>query len=246
MKRIAPNTTESRTSLENKPLTSCQIKERLLSMQDLKYRDFHSALMPTVDKKRIIGVRIPHLRAFGKEIYKTGNFQAFLSDLPHFYYEENNLHGILIEKEKDFETCISALDVFLPQIDNWATCDLINPKIFGKNKEKLIEHIDRWIAESHPYTVRFGIKMLMTYYLGNDYKEEYAIRVSRITAEEYYVKMMCAWYFATALSTNWESILPFIKKGLPDPWVHNKTIQKAIESLRISERRKELLKTLKV
>ncbi|MBE6562862.1 MAG: DNA alkylation repair protein [Ruminococcaceae bacterium] len=223
-----------------------EIRDCLLSMQDKKYRDFHSALMPTVDKDLIIGVRMPLLRTFGKELYKTGNYEEFLGTLPHYYYEENNLHGILIEKEKDFEKCISRLDAFLPYVDNWATCDLMNPKIFVKNKDRLITHIDRWMASTHPYTVRFGIKMLMTYFLGDDYREEYALRVAKIKSDEYYVKMMCAWYFATALAANFEDALPFIKERKLEAWVHNKTIQKSKESFRLTSEQKNILSKLKL
>ena len=202
--------------------------------------------MPTVNKDRIIGVRMPHLRAFGKELYKAGSFEGFLLSLPHYYYEENNLHGILIEKEKNFEKCIFLINSFLPYVDNWATCDLMNPKVFGKNKEKLLCHIDKWMASSHPYTVRFGIKMLMTYFLGDGYKEEYAARVATVTSDEYYVKMMCAWYFATALASNFEEVLPFITGRRLDTWVHNKTIQKAKESFRVTEEQKNILREMKV
>ena len=229
-----------------------EIRDCLLSMQDEKYRDFHSALMPTVDKDLIIGVRMPLLRTFGKELYKTGNYEEFLGTLPHFYYEENNLHGILIEKEKDFEKCISRLDAFLPYVDNWATCDQLSPKVFAKKKggrlvygAELLRHIDRWLCSCETYTVRFGIGMLLAHYLDGDFDPAWMDRVAEIRSGEYYINMMIAWYFATALAKQWDAAHDVLIHNRLDVWTHNKAIQKAVESRRITDEQKAYLRTLK-
>ena len=226
------------------------INERIISelfaLQDLKYRDFHAALMPTVDKETVIGVRTPDLRKLSKAMAKDCEICQFMSTLPHKYYEENNLHGMIIEQEKDFERCIELLDAFLPYVDNWATCDLISPKIFKKYTEELMPHIRRWITSEHTYTCRFGMKMLMTWYLEDNFSPEYAEMVAEVDSDEYYVNMMRAWYFATALAKQYDAVLPFIENKRLDDWTHNKAIQKSVESYRISLSQKNYLRTMRV
>lgn len=220
------------------------IVETLFSMQDLKYRDFHSALMPTVDKEKVIGVRVPALRKFAKSIYGTPEAEEFLHSLPHTYYEENNLHAFLIELNGNYDETLLLLEEFLPHIDNWATCDMLTPKCFKKylTAEKFIE----WMNSAHPYTVRFGIEMLMKFFLDEKFSPEYLELVASVKSEHYYVKMMIAWYFATALSKQYESTIPIFNDKLLPVWEHNKAIQKAVESLRITKDQKELLKNLKI
>ena len=223
-----------------------RIREDLFAMQDLSYRDFHSRLMPDVDKAAVIGVRVPELRKYVKELAKDPEIQEFLDDLPHQYYEENNVHGFLIQQMKEYEKCMEELEKFLPYINNWATCDMTSPKVFKKHKEELLEAVRRWIASDHVYTVRYGIGMLMQHYLDEDFREEYPQMVSEIQSEEYYVNMMIAWYFATALAKQYETILPYIEKQKLDVWTHNKTIQKACESYRITPEQKAYLRKLKI
>lgn len=218
----------------------------LFEFQDLNYRDFQSRLMPTVPKERIIGVRTPVLRKYAAEFAKRENAAEFLQTLPHKYYEEDNLHGFLIEKIRDFEQCIDALDKFLPYVDNWATCDMMSPKVLKKYPQELLVAVKRWIASEHVYEVRFAIGCLMKYYLEDNFSEEYADMAAAVESEEYYIKMMQAWYFATALAKQYERILPYIEKKRLEPWVHNKAIQKAVESYRITPEQKTYLKTLKI
>lgn len=227
-------------------MTNQSIKERLLEMKDEKYKDFHKKLIPTVDEDTVIGIRTPVLRKFAKEIYGSPEAEDFLKTLPHGYYEENNLHGFLIERVKDYDRCIALIDEFLPYVDNWGTCDLISPKVFAKHKEELIEKIKEWIASDRTYTIRFGIEMLMTHYLDDDFKPEYLNMVSAVRSEEYYVNMMIAWFFATALAKQYEASLPYIEKQRMDRWTHNKAIQKAIESNRVTAEHKQYLRSLKI
>ena len=222
------------------------IQNRLFELQDLKYREFNSKLIPNVNPETIIGVRTPALRKMAKEISKTEDFKEFLNILPHKYYEENNLHGILIENIKDYDTVIDLLDNFLPFIDNWATCDMITPKIFKKNLDKLYEKINVWLKSEHTYTVRFGIKMLMSFYLDDNFKPEILELVSGVISDEYYINMMIAWYFATAIAKQYDATIPYIEKKRLSKWTHNKTIQKAIESFRINDETKVYLRTLKI
>lgn len=222
------------------------IKSRLFSMADEKYRDFHSKLMPTVPKEKVIGVRVPLLRKFAKEIVKTPEAEKFLSNLPHEYYEENNLHAFLIEYIDDFNMCIAAVSDFLPYVDNWATCDSMSPKVFKKHKTELLKYIEKWLSANDVYSVRFGIKMLMEHFLDDDFKSEYPCWVAKINSNEYYIKMMQSWYFATALAKKYDEILPFIENQIPEKQVHNKAIQKAVESYRITDKQKAYLKTLKI
>ena len=228
-----------------KPI-SVKIRESLFANQDLGYRDFHSKLMPTIEKERIIGVRTPQLRKLAKEYAKDAEIDDFLSSLPHQYYDENNLHGFVIAEMKDYECSIAEIDRILPYIDNWATCDLIRPKSFNKDHSRLIKDIRRWMKSRNTYTIRFGIEMLMTHFLDDDFRPEYLEWVANITNDEYYVKMMVAWYFATALAKQYEVTLPIIEQKRLAPWTHNKTIQKAIESYRITNEQKEYLKGMKI
>ncbi len=221
------------------------LRSRLISLQDLNYRDFQCKLMPTVDPSTVIGVRTPELRKLAKEWSKTAEASAFLESLPHLYYEENNLHGLLIEQCGDYRACIAALDAFLPYVNNWATCDLMSPNIFKKHLPALLEKIKEWLRADHPYTVRFGIKMLMRFFLEEQFQPAYPEIVAGVHTQEYYVNMMIAWYFATALAKQYHTALPFIEQHQLDPWTHNKAIQKAIESYRISDEKKAYLKTLK-
>lgn len=222
------------------------VQARLFEMQDLKYRDFHSKLMPTVDKEKIIGVRVPQLRKFAREFGKTEEAKDFLKILPHKYYEEDNIHAFLIEQIKDFDECISALDNFLLCVDNWATCDMMTPKVFKKNTDKLLPKINEWLISDYAYEVRFAIGMLMKFYLDENFDEKYLELVASVKSEEYYINMMIAWYFATALAKQWDKTLPYIENKVLDKWTHNKAIQKAVESYRITDEQKKYLKTLKI
>ena len=222
------------------------LKTVLFSMADKKYRDFQSKLMPTVPKEKIIGIRTPLLRKFAKDFSKNPEAEVFIGNLPHEYYEENNLHAFLLEYINDFDGCAEEVTKFLPFVDNWATCDSMSPKIFGENKEKLCGYIEKWLSAEDTYSVRFGIKMLMEHFLGEDFSDEYPERVAKIKSEEYYIRMMQAWYFATALAKQYDEILPFIENKKLEKWTHNKAIQKAIESYRITEEQKKYLRTLKM
>lgn len=211
-------------------------------MGEEKYREFSSNLMPTVEKGKVIGIRTPILRKYAKDLK---DYEDFLGDLPHKYFEENNLHAFLIEKEKDFDKCIEKLDHFLPYIDNWATCDSMKPKVLKKEPEKLLKHIKKWIESKDIYAVRYGINLLMSFYLDDNFDEDYLAIVANINSEEYYINMMRAWYFSTALAKRYKETLPYIENNLLDIWTHNKTIQKAIESLRISKEQKQHIKLKK-
>ncbi|MBO5421908.1 MAG: DNA alkylation repair protein [Clostridia bacterium] len=222
------------------------VRERLFELQDLEYKEFHSKLMPTVDSDLVIGVRTPELRKFAKEFMKTDMAEEFLSTLPHKYYEENNLHAFMISSLKDFGKTVKELNEFLPFVDNWATCDMMRPVLFGKHRKELLAEIEKWMQSDEPYTLRFGIEMLMVHFLDDDFSIEYVQSVAKVRSEEYYVKMMVAWYFATALAKQYDLVLPFIENKALDPWTHNKAIQKSIESFRITKEQKEYLRTLKI
>ncbi len=217
---------------------------KLFEMQDLSYRDFHSRLMPTVEKELIIGVRTPELRKFAKEFSKSSLASDFLRALPHRYYDENNLHAFLIEQITDYENCIEELNRFLPYVDNWATCDMLRPKIFKKHLPELLEQIKKWLKSDDVYTVRFGIEMLMCHYLDSNFSTEYPRWVSQIKSDEYYIRMMVAWYFATALSMQYDAVVPYLEQKRLDSDTHKKTIRKAIESYRIPDEKKTYLRTL--
>lgn len=232
----------------------CTIQKHLWELQDAEYKNFHSKLIPDIPLDQIIGVRTPALRSYAKELLRGAKkdeavrrqMEAFMADLPHAYYDENNLHGFLIEGIKDYELCLEQLNRFLPYVDNWATCDLVSPKVLGKDLNRLLPQVQKWMDSDQPYIVRYGIEMLMRYYLDEAFEEKYLDWVAAKCCEAYYVNMMVAWYFATALAKQYDRVLPYMQqKRLPD-WTHNKTIQKAVESNRITKEQKIYLRTLKV
>lgn len=223
-----------------------EIRNELFKMQDVAYRDFNSKLIPTVDKSLFIGVRTPELRKYAKQLAKREDIEEFLHLLPHKYFDENQLHAFIVSEIKDFNSCVDKVNEFLPYIDNWATCDQLSPKVFKKHHKELINYIEIWLKSDKVYTVRFGIGMLMEHFLDEDFDISYLETVSNIRSDEYYVNMMIAWYFATALAKRYENIIPFIENRRLDIWTHNKAIQKAVESYRISTERKTYLKELKV
>ncbi len=217
----------------------------LFSYQDTKYADFYARLVPNLKRERIIGVRIPRLRKIAKEYQKNSNGIDFLQRLPHFYYEENTVYAFIIAQESDFDKCIEMTEKFLPHIDNWATCDSFRPKVFAKNKAKLLPYIHKWIKSDEEYTVRFAVETLMVHYLNDDFDEEYLDLVASVKREEYYIRMMQAWYFATALTVRYEQTIKVLTSNKLSVWVHDKTIQKAMESRRVSPQTKAILKTMK-
>lgn len=221
------------------------IRERLFERQDLQYREFQAKLMPTVDPETVIGVRTPELRALAKAYAKTPESREFLKLLPHKYYEENNLHGFLLETVKDYGEAVQYVEAFLPYVDNWATCDLLSPKAFRKHPPELRKQIRRWVEDAHTYTVRFGLGMLMNFYLDEGFQMEDLDLAAGVRREEYYVKMMAAWYFATALAKQYDAALPYLRQRRLDRWTHNKTIQKAVESYRITPEQKDELRSLR-
>lgn len=221
------------------------LQKQLFELQDKEYAVFQSKLTPGVDPSLFIGVRVPILRKFAKEYIKNPEQEKFRKKLPHKYYDENMLHGLLLEQIKDYEECVAAVEVFLPYVDNWAVCDIMSPKVFKKNKEKLIKKIPEWIQSSHSYTCRFGIEMLMSHFLDEDFRPEYLELPAEVRSEEYYVNMMIAWFFATALTKQWDAAIPYIENEKMEKWTHNKTIQKACESYRITDEQKQYLRKLK-
>lgn len=223
-----------------------EIRKELFRQQDTKYRDFQSKLMPTVAPETAIGVRTPALRKYAKALAKRAEISEFLNELPHQYFDENQLHAFIISELKDYDKCMEEVKKFLPYVDNWATCDQLSPKTFKKHKAELLEEIKIWIDSDHTYTIRFGIGMLMQHFLDEDFDPAYPEMVSKLRSDEYYVNMMIAWYFATALAKQYETVLPYIEKQKLDSWIHNKTIQKSVESYRITPEQKEYLKSLKV
>ena len=223
-----------------------EIRVELFKMQDMDYRDFNSKLIPTVDKESMIGIRTPELRKYAKQLGKSSEIKEFLQALPHKYFDENQLHAFIISEIKDFKNCIAEINRFLPYIDNWATCDQLSPKIFKKHHSELFAYIKDWLKSDKVYTLRFGIGMLMEHFLDEDFDIIYPETVSKIRSDEYYVNMMIAWYFATALAKQYESIIPFIENRSLDIWTHNKAIQKALESYRISTEQKTYLRELKI
>ena len=223
-----------------------EITNELFKMQDEKYRDFNSKLIPTVDKESMIGVRTPELRKYAKQLVKREDVGEFLHSVPHKYFDENQLHAFVLAEIKDFGVCLEEVKNFLPYIDNWATCDQLSPKVFKKYRKELLLHIKEWINSDKTYTVRFGIGMLMEHFLDEEFDFTYPEMVAEIRSEEYYINMMTAWYFATALAKQYEKVLPFIENKKLDTWTHNKAIQKAVESYRITDEQKTYLKGLKV
>ena len=227
-----------------------EIQKELFEKQDLKYKAFQSKLIPTVDAAKVIGVRTPDLRAIAKKFASHPEIEKFLSTLPHEYYDENQVHAFVLSLIKDYDECVSHIDKFLPFVDNWATCDQMRPKVFAKKqyRKPLLNDVERWInaPTTNVYTVRFGIETLMSFFLDDDFNPKFLKWVSKIRSEEYYLNMMVAWFFATALAKQYEATIPFIEKHRLDIWTHNKTIQKAIESYRITEDQKSNLRTLKI
>ena len=223
-----------------------RIREELFGLQDKEYGAFSAKLNPTIDPDTVIGVRTPALRKLAKQLIKEDRFKEFLQDLPHDFFDENQLHAFIISEIKDYELCMEELEKFLPYIDNWATCDQMTPKVFKKHKSELLEKVKEWIASQETYIIRFGIKMLMSHFLDDNFDKKYLEMVATIRSEEYYVNMMIAWFFATALAKQYEQTLPYIEEKRLEDWTHNKAIQKAVESNRISAEQKQFLKTLKV
>ena len=221
------------------------LQNQLFAMQDRKYQTFQSGLIPDLPKEKIIGIRMPALRSFAKVFGKTEEAKAFLEELPHRYYEEDNLHMLLIGQKKDFSECLGALTAFLPYVDNWATCDMPVPKCFAGKQTELLPEIQIWIASGKPYQIRYGIGLLMHLYLDEAFQPEYLALAASVHSEEYYVNMMIAWYFATALAKQWDAAVKFLQEDRLPEWVHNKTIQKAEESYRITKEQKEYLRTLR-
>ena len=222
-----------------------EVVDLLFENQDIKYRDFQAPLFPTIDKELMIGVRTPVLKTLAKELFGSETANSFIETLPHRYFDENQLHAFLISRIKDYQTCLKEVERFLPYIDNWGTCDQLSPKVFEKHKDELIVNIKKWLKSKHTYTIRFAIGMLMQHYLNESFKEEYMKLVASIKSEEYYVNMMIAWYFATALAKKWDIAIKYIEDKKLSSWIHNKTIQKAVESYRISNEQKTYLKSLK-
>ena len=223
-----------------------EVREELFQRQDLPYRDFQAKLLPTVEPERIIGVRTPELRSYAKELQKRQDVGEFLGELPHLYFDEDQLHAFVISGMKDYGRCAEEVERFLPFVNNWATCDQMSPKVFRKHRAELLERIRVWLRSEHTYTIRFGIGMLMEHFLDEDFDGEYLELVAGVRLEEYYVNMMVAWYFATALAKQYDAALPYLEERRLDAWTHNKTIQKAVESYRITPEQKEYLRSLKV
>lgn len=222
------------------------VTERLFALADEGYREFNSSLIPTLDKSGFIGVRTPALRALAKELYGTGEYAEFLRGLPHRYFDGNQLHAFVVSLIRDYGECVAAVDEFLPYVDNWATCDQLSPKVFRKHRGELLPHICRWLASDHPYTIRFGMEMLMSHFLDEDFDSAYPRMVAAVRSEDYYVKMMAAWYFATALAKQYDAVFPYIAEYRLEKWTHNKAIQKAVESYRITPEQKEILKKYRI
>ena len=218
----------------------------LFSKANPQYRSFQAPLIPNIDKDLFIGVRTPELRKMAKEIGDTPEGKSFIETLPHHYFDENQLHSFIISNIKDYQICLKEVERFLPYIDNWATCDQLSPKVFNKHKDELIIEIKKWLKSKHLYTQRFAIGMLLGLYLDDAFKEEYLKLVSNIKSEEYYLNMMIAWYFSTALVKQYDKTIKYLEEKKLSPWVHNKTIQKAAESYRINEEQKNYLKSLKI
>ena len=227
-------------------MTTDEIREKLFALQDTNYRALQLKLIPTADEKTVIGVRTPELRRLAKELIGERGTEAFLRELPHRYFDENQLHAFIISELKEYPTCLELTECFLPYIDNWATCDQLSPKVFRKHRPEVLTHIQDWLYSGRTYTVRFGLGMLMEHFMDKDFDPEYLDLAAAVRSDEYYVNMMIAWYFATALAKQYNAALPFIEERCLDPRAHNRAIQKATESRRITPERKEYLKTLRI
>ena len=225
---------------------NAEIKNHLYELKEKDYKEFMAKLIPTVDPGTVLGIRTPALRNYAKELAKRDDIDVFLHSLPHELFDENQLHAFILSELKDYDRCIKEVDNFLSYVDNWATCDQLSPKVFKKHKKELLVSIKTWLKSKDTYTIRFAIGMLMQYFLDDEFDETYPKTVAKIKSDEYYINMMIAWYFATALAKQYDAILPYIEKNVLDKWTHNKTIQKAIESYRITDEQKEYLKSLKI
>ena len=223
-----------------------QIEKELFGMQDKDYAVLQQKIIPAADPGSVIGVRTPELRAFAKVLYKDEGCEKFLKSLPHKYFDENQLHAFVISLEKDFDKCVQEVEEFLPYVDNWATCDQMSPKVFKKDPDRLLPYIKKWIKSDKTYTVRFAIGMLMEHFLGDNFLPEYADMVAEVSSDEYYINMMRAWYYATALAKQYDAIIPYVENKRLDDWTHNKTIQKSVESYRITDEQKQYLRSLKI
>ncbi|MBQ0134793.1 MAG: DNA alkylation repair protein [Clostridiales bacterium] len=222
-----------------------EIISRLLSLRDPDNAAFQQKLTPGLDAEVFLGVRVPLLRKLAAELTKNGLREPFLDELPHFYYEENLLHSILLSREKDFRVCMERIEAFLPYIDNWAVCDTLRPKVFARHRAELLPAVKAWTRSSEAYTVRFGLDTLMSEYLDEDFSPELPELAASVESEEYYVRMMVAWYFATALAKQWDAVIPYMEQHRLCQWTHRKTIQKATESFRITEEQKSYLRSLR-
>ena len=222
------------------------VQKQLFSLRDEDYKAFHSKLMPTIDSDTVIGIRTPTLRKFALAFAKTEESFSFMENLPHTYYEENNLHAFLIEAIGDFEKTVSALERFLPYVNNWATCDMMSPKIFAVQKEKLLPYIEKWLTSEHVYTARFGLVMLMKHYLDESFSPDFLEKANAVAGNSYYIEMAKAWFFAEALVKQYDRAIPYLQEKKLSPWVHNKTISKACDSFRIAPEDKEYLRTLRL
>ena len=227
-------------------MLTVDIRKELFRMQDVQYRDFQAKLIPNMLLDGMIGVRTPDLRKFAKQLVKQGETDAFLRELPHRYFDENQLHAFILSELKDFDCCVGEVCRFLPFVDNWATCDQLSPKTFKKHRPELLEYIRVWLATHETYTVRFAVGMLMQHFLDEDFNPAYPETIAKIRSEEYYINMMIAWYFATALAKQYDAVIPYLENRRLDDWTHNKTIQKAVESYRITEEQKAYLKSLRI
>ena len=223
-----------------------EIRKELYAQQDLGYKALQERTINNIDPDSIIGVRTPALRAYAKELGKREDVSVFLNDVPHKFFDEDQLHAFIISGMKDYDACMDELEKFLPYVNNWATCDQMSPKVFKKHKQELLKHIKVWIKSKETYTIRFGVGMLMEHFLDEDFDPKYPEMVSKLRSEEYYVNMMIAWYFATALAKQYEAVIPYIKENRLAVWTHNKAIQKSIESYRITPEQKEYLRSLKI
>ena len=227
-------------------MLSEEIRKELFLLQDVQYRDFQAKLIPNVPAESMIGVRTPALRSLAKQLAKQEEISVFLRELPHRYFDENQLHAFILSEWKDYARCMEGVRRFLPFVDNWATCDQLSPKVFRKHRPELLESIREWLSSGQTYTLRFAVGMLMEHFLDEDFDPAYPEMVARIRSEEYYVNMMVAWYFATALAKQYDAVLPYIEDRRLDSWTHNRTIQKAVESYRITEDRKTVLKSMRI
>lgn len=219
--------------------------DRLTEVKDDDYRKFQAKLVPNIPPETILGVRTPQMRKIAKEVYESDYRDEFLNDLPHKYYEENLIHFFVLALIKDFDECVKRVEIFLPYVDCWPVSDQATPKSFKKNHQKLLPYIKKWISSQHVYTARFGLRMLMNEFLGEDFKEEYLELAACKTGEDYYLKMMIAWFFATALAKRYDESVKYIENRRLDDWTHKKAIQKAVESYRVSDEHKKYLKSLR-